>query len=489
VLCLDKTGTITENKIFVEQMSAMGCGEEELARLAAEASRAEDKDPIDVAMLEKAKAMGVEPGKQIKFVPFDPSSKRTEAEISFGKAIYRVSKGAPQVIAQLCKLSTSELKQLNSIVEKYSSSGFRSIAVAKQSNGKWRLMGVVALSDRIKPDSQKFIREIISLGIRPKMLTGDNIAVAEQVASELNLGKNVLDASSFDRLTEKEMAIAAENTDVFAGIYPSDKYKIVKALQQRKYLVGMTGDGINDAPAIKQAEVGIAVENATDVAKSTADLVLTRNGIDVIVEAIKESRRIFERMLTYTMVKIARVIQIVGFIAIIYLALGFLPVLSLQLILLIFTNDLINISIATDNVNFSKRPTEWDVKQITYASSIFGVLLVLGALSLSYIDIAILHLSTAEFQTTIFLMFVVTDKLVLFNIRTRDALAWRIRPSSTLTIAALVGITAGIVLSYFGILMARISALALAAVLLVSLAFFAITEYAKPAIFKKFGIL
>jgi len=488
VLCLDKTGTVTENKIFVEQASPFIGDEKQLIKLAAEASRAEDKDPIDIAILDKAKSIGTSLGRQLKFMPFDPNTKRTEAEIKDGKAEYLVAKGAPQVIAQLCNLNAQKLKEVEKVVDGYSSSGFRSIAVAKTSKGRWQFAGVIALSDKLKPDAPKFIREIISLGIMPKMLTGDNIAVAKQVASELGLGKEVIDASSFDKLSESEMPKVASAADVFAGIYPSDKYRIVKALQQRGYIVGMTGDGINDAPAIKQAEVGIAVENATDVAKSTADLVLTKNGIDIIVEAIKESRRIFERMLTYTMVKIARVIQIVGFIAIIYLAFGFLPILSLQLILLIFTNDLINISIATDNVGYSKRPVEWNVKSITYASAVFGLLLVLQALALSYINTSILHLSIAKFQTAIFLMFVITDKLVLFNIRTRNAPTWRVRPSNVLILAASSGIAAGLLLSYYGILMTSINAYTVLTVVALALAFFLITEYIKPTIFKKFSI-
>ena len=488
VLCLDKTGTVTENKIFVEHASPFIGDEKQLIKLAAEASRAEDKDPIDIAILDKAKSLAISLGLQLKFMPFDPNTKRTEAEIKDGKTEYLVAKGAPQVIAQLCKLNAQKLKEVEKVVDGYSSSGFRSIAVAKASKGRWQFAGIIALSDRLKPDAPKFIREIISLGIIPKMLTGDNIAVAKQIASELGLGKEVIDASSFDKLSESEMPKVASAADVFAGIYPSDKYKIVKALQQRGYIVGMTGDGINDAPAIKQAEVGIAVENATDVAKSTADLVLTKNGIDIIVEAIKESRRIFERMLTYTMVKIARVIQIVGFIAIIYLAFGFLPILSLQLILLIFTNDLINISIATDNVGYSKRPVEWNVKSITYASAVFGLLLVLQALALSYINTSILHLSIAEFQTAIFLMFVITDKLVLFNIRTRNAPTWRVRPSNVLILAASSGIAAGLLLSYYGILMTSINAYTVLTVVALALAFFLITEYIKPTIFKKFSI-
>ncbi|MEM4072427.1 MAG: HAD-IC family P-type ATPase, partial [Candidatus Micrarchaeaceae archaeon] len=381
----------------------------------------------------------------------------------------------------LCGLRGSAMSKAESIIDGYSSRGLRSIAVAINKGKSWRFVGIIALADELRPDSKALISELKDMHVEPKLLTGDNAAVARQIAEQVGIGSNVVDAEEFEKLDIKR---AAKEASCFAGIYPTDKFAIVKALQGENEIVGMTGDGVNDAPALKQAEVGIAVENATDVAKSAADLVLLKSGIAVIIEAIKESRRIFERMLTYTMAKIAKVMQIVGFILIAYLIFGFVPILPIQLLLLIFTNDIANISLSTDNAPYSKSPTSWMVRPIINSSLMFGALLALEAFAIFAAGKYVLLQNVAELQTSIFVALVVTDKLAIFNIRTREKAFWKEKPSAALVIAAGSGIAAGALLAYYGVLMQSISAVALLYIFAIAIAFFFATEFAKKWIFK-----
>jgi H+-transporting ATPase len=273
----------------------------------------------------------------------------------------------------------------------------------------------------------------------------------------------------------------------FAGVYPEDKFTIVKALQKKGFVVGMTGDGINDAPALKEAEVGIAVANATDVAKSSAALTLTKNGLGVIVDAIKESRRIFERMATYSMAKVAKVFQIVGFVAVAFMAFGLTAITPFLLILLIFTNDITNISISTDNAFYSNKPDAWNIQSLVYSSGIIGILLMVEALIFIPLGFGILGLSLVQFQTMIFLMLNVTDKFTVFSIRERRAF-WKSAPSMGLVMAASAGIIAGIVLSYYGILVPKIGIVPILLVIALSAVFMLINDVAKTMAFKHFGI-
>ncbi|MGC9037828.1 MAG: plasma-membrane proton-efflux P-type ATPase, partial [Candidatus Micrarchaeia archaeon] len=262
-LCMDKTGTLTENKIEVKEVVPIGASESEVIEYAAECSRIEDKDPIDIAVLAYAKEKGIKRGNIISFKPFDPETKMSSAKVK-GKRAYEVSKGAPQIIEKLCNLGKPEQQRIDKAVDELSSRGYRSIAVAKKDKG-WRFAGIVGLYDPPRSDSKELVNELRSLGVKPIMLTGDNIAVAKSIASEIGIGSNIIDFPEVSRSRNFEKL--AKNADGFAGIYPEDKFMIVKSLQGRSYTIGMTGDGVNDAPALKEADVGIAVANATDVAK------------------------------------------------------------------------------------------------------------------------------------------------------------------------------------------------------------------------------
>jgi H+-transporting ATPase len=377
------------------------------------------------------------------------------------------------------------MRVLEKKVNDFSNTGLRSIAVAVKLNNKYELAGLIGLYDQPRPDARPLVKELVNLGIKPVMLTGDNIAVAKEVASELGLSGSIANFS--DIKNSRNFDSIARSSSGFAGIYPEDKYRIVKTLQGRGYSIGMTGDGVNDAPALKQAEVGIAVANATDVAKSAADLVLTRSGIGVIVEAVKESRRIFERMITYTIVKVVKIIQILSFVAIVFFAFKFIPILPIQLIILIFTNDIVNMAIATDNSNYSAKPDVWRVRPLMYSSIAIGIVLMLQAFALFPISFDIFHMNIAAFETMAFLMLSVSDKFTIYNVREKRFF-WKSKPSRMLVFSSSIGIIASMLIAYYGILMQSISLLPMLVVLAVGFAFMFIVDVVKIYIFKKLNV-
>lgn len=482
ILCTDKTGTITQNVITIKEVIPYGCDEKIVLKYAAEASRQEDNDPIDTAILSYASSLHIRTGKQLTFSPFNPSTKRTQALIEDGKR-YEVTKGAAWTVMKLVRLSPGQGRNINATVNKLASLGMRSLAVAmRKGNGAWKMIGIVALYDPPRPEAKHLMEELKELGISVKMITGDSQAVAREIAAEVGLGSNILMLAGKSDKSDKRIVGA----DGFAGVYPEDKYTIVKALQDKGYIVGMTGDGVNDAPALKEAEVGIAVATATDVAKSSAALVLTKNGLEVIVDAVKESRRIFARMITYTLVKVAKVFQIVGFVAIAFIALRFIPITPFLLILLIFTNDIVNIAISTDNADYSGKPDSWNVKSIVKISSVMGILMIIEALLFIPLGISIFGFSIVQFQTFVFLMFNITDQFAIFSLREKRHF-WKSRPSTKLMLSSLFGISVGVILSYFGIFVARIGVVPILSILVLGAVFMLINDFVKVAALKRFA--
>ncbi|MCL5433932.1 MAG: plasma-membrane proton-efflux P-type ATPase [Candidatus Marsarchaeota archaeon] len=486
MLCMDKTGTITQNKINVKEVfNAKKHTNNETIEYAAESSRLEDADPIDLSIIEYANSLNITTKKVLLFTPFDPTLKRTYAEIgnATGKFDYAITKGATQIVLEMCKLNAKEKKEAFDKVYEFASKGYRTIAVAISKDKKnWEFVGLIALYDAPRPQAKQLISELKSFGVKPKMLTGDNIAVAKEIGSELGIGNNIIDMNSLNK-NNKDYNSLIFNADGFANVFPEDKYDIVKAMQSKKSIIGMTGDGVNDAPALKEADVGIAVANATDVAKSSASLVLTKNGIAVIIDAIKESRRIFERMLTYTLSKVSKVFQIIAFVAIVFIVFKFIPITPFLLVLLIFTNDIINISIATDNTSFSKNPDIWNVGTIIKVSGILGISLIIQALLLIPIGFSLFSMSLAEFQTFAFLMLDITDKFLIFNVRSKNEF-WKVKPSNTLLISSFAGILIGVVFAYYGIFITPISIAAIIFIILISTIFFFIDDIIKIITFK-----
>ncbi|MFZ0184837.1 MAG: plasma-membrane proton-efflux P-type ATPase, partial [Nitrosotalea sp.] len=312
ILCADKTGTLTKNDLSVAELVTFDkFTDSDLLMFATLASRGEDTDHIDNAIIARAKASDVleksKPYKQLSFKPFDPVIKRVESKIEdpSGKE-FMVSKGAPQSILSLVLNKDDISAKVDESVRRLASKGYRSLGVARTNlQGTWEFVGIISLHDPPREDSKETIKTAKTMGIDIKMITGDHLDIAKEIARELDLGTNIQDASQIIDKTDQEIQSVVEQADGFAQVFPEHKYKIVGALQAKGHIVGMTGDGVNDAPALKKADVGIAVFGATDVAKSAAHIVLTQPGISVIIDAIQESRKIFQRMNNYAIYRIS----------------------------------------------------------------------------------------------------------------------------------------------------------------------------------------
>ncbi len=487
VICLDKTGTITKNQLSISDPIQYGkFSNVDVFRYAALASRVEDNDQIDLAIIHGAQERKIDlKGYTVKtFRPFDPSTKTSSAVVSFNGNEITVLKGFPESVMETCKLSSNDKNKINSSIDEMASKGYRTIAVAYKDGSKWNFVGVIPMNDKPREDSKKLIDELRSLDLNVKMLTGDNENTAKAIAKEVDIGDNILDVSALNGKSEKEIAEIITRADGFAGVYPNDKYTIVKALQDNGFHVGMTGDGVNDAPALKQAEVGIAVSNATDVAKSAADIVLTSEGIEPIVNAIKESRSIFERMITYTLKKVSRVLQTSIFLSIFFLILRFLPMRSIQLILALFLSDIGSISLSTDNELYSNHPDTWNIKVVFLVSLMFGIVAITQVSVLAYFGLNFMKLPSAQFQTFIFLIFIASMELMTLSMRERRSF-WSSMPSALVLSQIIVSIAVAVVLSYYGILMTAISLYAILLVIIVSILFLLLMDRIKLLAFRR----
>ncbi len=451
VLCSDKTGTITKNKLAVGDVATLGgASEDEVLTAAALASRAEDKDPIDDAVLKRVAApKGYE---AVSFKPFDPVSKRTEAELRHEDgAVSRVAKGAPQALLELLDDKESVRVWLEGEVEMMASKGFRALGVArKEDGGPWRYIGLIALHDPAREDSKETIETAQRMGIPVKMVTGDHLAIAREVAAEVGLGTNIITADSFTEGRERDARRLVDEADGFAQVYPEHKYQIVELLQDEGHIVGMTGDGVNDAPALKRADVGIAVAGATDAAKSAADIVLTKAGLSVIIDAIKESRKIFQRMNNYSIYRITETIRVLLFITLSILVFRFYPITALMVVLLALLNDAPIMSIAYDNVKYSDTPEKWNLKVVLAIATFMGLVGVMFSFGILYIGEHVLRLDRGVLQSFIYLKLSVAGQMTVFTARLRGRF-WTLRPSPLLAGATLAAQSVATLIVVYGI--------------------------------------
>ena len=457
VLCIDKTGTITQNKLSVAEVMEMSNYKHDDALLYGSlASQKANQDPIDLAFFAATDEKNIKLNEylQKKFVPFDPSTRRTEAIVEKQGITLQVAKGAVSAIAQMCNIKEEELGKINSKMEVLANRGYRIIAVAMGNEAKMDLVGLVALYDKPRPDSAKLIAKLRSLGISVKMLTGDSLPIAKQIAQEVDLGEKITRIADVDKTASKDAVDAAEiveESDGFAEIYPEGKYRIVRALQAEKHVVGMTGDGINDAAALKQAEVGIAVSNATDVAKGSASVVLTEEGLSNIIDLVRTGRMIYQRILTWIFNKIVKTFQTVLFVIIAFLFTGFYIVDAFQVVLLLFLVDFVTISISTDNVRSSEKPETWNITSLIKTSTILGVLTVAESLGLLYIGLTYFSLSNpALLHTFAFDMLLFGGLFTIFIVRERGNF-WKSKPSKPLLAAILADIALSSIISIIGI--------------------------------------
>jgi H+-transporting ATPase len=459
VLCSDKTGTLTQNKLTLgEPFSVNGIPGEQVILNAALASRADNKDSIDLAVLGGLKSdQALEDYQVLHFQPFDPVHKRTEATAKSpdGKE-FKVTKGAPQVILALSANAEQVKPAVEKAVNEFAARGFRSLGVARaDQDGQWRFLGVLPLFDPPREQAKTTIATAREMGVNVKMVTGDALAIARETAVKLGLGTNILDASGFGdakHLETAQLVKSIEKADGFAQVFPEHKFHIVDVLQQRGHIVGMTGDGVNDAPALKKADCGIAVSGATDAARAAASIVLMTPGLSVIIDAIKESRKIFQRMNSYAIYRIAETLRVLLFMTLSILVFNFYPVTAVMIVMLALLNDGAILSIAYDNVHYKDKPEAWNMRMVMGISTVLGVIGVVSAFGLFYLGERVFHLDRAHIQTLMYLKLSVAGHLTIFLTRTRGPF-WSIRPSGILWRAVLGTQIVATLIAVYGLFM------------------------------------
>jgi H+-transporting ATPase len=461
ILCSDKTGTLTQNKLTLGEPALFGARDaQELVLAAALASKSEDADAIDTAVLAGLKDPKVlNTYTQEKFVPFDPVSKRTEARVKGpdGRS-FRVTKGAPQVVLEFCRPPGDLAQKVNAKVEEFAGQGFRTLGVARGDDDTWHFLGLLPLFDPPREDSAETIRRAREHGIVVKMVTGDNLAIARQISAQLGLGTRIRRP---DEIFHQEVgkhgfssAVArqVEEADGFAQVFPEHKFHIVEALQARGHIVGMTGDGANDAPALKQADAGIAVSGATDAARSAADLVLTAPGLSVIVRAVEEARRIFARMNSYAIYRVTETVRIMFFVVLAMIVFNFYPITTIMIILLALLNDLPIMTIAYDNTWLDPKPVRWVMRRILSVALVLGLIGVVETFGLLVIAEMVLKLTEARVQSLIYLKLAVAGHLTLLVARTRRPFFSKPYPAPVLLLAILGTQTIAALIVGFGFL-------------------------------------
>jgi H+-transporting ATPase len=492
VLCCDKTGTLTANRLTVgDPFCANGVGADEVRLAAALASRAEDEDPIDQAVLG---AIGdrhaLDSYRLVHFQPFDPVHKRTEALVERGEGRrLRVTKGAPQVVLALAATAAEREAGMRA-VDGFASRGFRSLGVARSESehDAWRVLGVLPLFDPPRPDSKRTIETAARMGIAVKMVTGDQRAIAREIAGELGLGRRILDAAVLEEGAPGgtgQLAAAVEAADGFAQVFPEHKVRIVEILQGRRHIVGMTGDGVNDAPALKQADAGIAVSGATDAARAAADIALVAPGLSVIVDAIKESRKMFQRMNSYAIYRIAETIRVLLFMTLAILVFDFYPVTAVMIVLLAILNDGAILTIAYDRVRYADHPEAWNMPVVLGVATLLGLAGVASSFGLFYAGERVFHLSRDVIQSLIYLKLSVAGHLTIFVTRTRKRF-WQIRPAAILLAAVLATQLLATLIAVYGVFMAPVGWLWAAAVWAYALAWFVVNDEVKIAAYRVF---
>ncbi len=455
ILCSDKTGTLTKNELSLGEPIPFGTADaQKLILGGALASQRDSDDTIDLAVIAGLKQPELlDAYKQTKFVPFDPVSKRTEGKVTDaeGKAL-KYTKGAPQVIIDLCILDADSKTKAEQVVAALAAKGMRALGVAESTDdGKnWRFLGILSMQDPPRDDSKETIRRAKEHGLKVKMVTGDDVAIGSEISGQLGMGTHLQAAAD---LFTKEMNMdhlpsrieeCVEKADGFGRVFPEHKYGIVKALQDRGHIVAMTGDGVNDAPALKQADCGVAVSGATDAARAAADLILTAPGLSTIIDAIDEARRIFERIINYIIYRVAMTLDIMFVVVLATIFFGFSPLTPMMIILLALMDDVPIMTIAYDNTLLPKEPVRWHMRRLLLGSSFMGLLSVVQTFALLLISMewmsnpewqSWIKLTQDQIQTVVFLQLVAGGHLLLFVVRSRGLFFTRPWPARPLFLA------------------------------------------------------
>ncbi len=483
-LVSDKTGTLTQNSLRFAAATALAPGTDENAVLRAAALASDDatQDPLDLALLAPARERKLLEGAPARtgFHPFDPATRRSEGDYTVDGQPWRAVKGAATIIGPLCHLDGPQQTALDAAEKQLAASGARVLAVAAGHGDALQLLGVVGLSDPPRPDAADLIAQIKRLGVRVCMATGDAEVTARAIGAQLGLGTRVCQAAP-------EALKHPEQCDLFARVLPEDKHHIVAALQQAGHVTGMTGDGVNDAPALRQAELGIAVASATDVAKAAAGVVLTDPGLSGVLTVVRAGRQVHRRMLTYTLNKVLRTLEIVLFLTLGLLLTGHFVISPLLIVLMLFANDFATMSIATDRVQPAAQPQRWQVGRLMGASIVLAGLSLLFAAGL-YLWAQAQGLSAAQLQTVVFLILVLGNQAGIYLLRS-DGPMWRLAPSKWLAAASLGDVLAVSLLAGFGVLMAPLPWMVVGFVLLATVVFTLLLDaLLKRPLFARFAI-
>ncbi|MHB0986076.1 MAG: plasma-membrane proton-efflux P-type ATPase [Sulfuricella sp.] len=482
VLASDKTGTITQNRLALAALHPYASNtDDDLMRLAALACDDATQDPIDLAILDAARSRDLLSAMphRLRFIPFDPETKRSEAVFDQDGRQLRVLKGAPRVIAALIQ----GMSDISKDVERLGAEGSRVLAVAVGTEDTLHLAGLVGLQDPPRDDSRSLVENLRDLGVHVLMVSGDGPATARAVAAQVGIGTRVCPP---DTLRE-EIQQRVLDYDVFARVLPEDKFHLVQALQRAGHVVGMSGDGVNDAPALKQAEVGIAVASATDVAKAAASLVLTNPGLADIEAAVETSRRIYQRMLTYTLNKIVKTLEIAIFLSVGMMLTGVFVITPLLIVLLLFTNDFVTMTLATDRVTYSRKPERWDIPTLMLTAGILAGLVLILSFTVFFAGRNWLHLPLPQLQTLIFVMLVFTGQGNVYLVRERRHF-WKSMPSRWLLLASALDILVVGILATQGILMAAIPLALVAGLMILVFGYLIAVDFLKIRIFRRFGL-
>ncbi len=459
VLCADKTGTITMNKLFIEEeIPTDGFGKSDVLLYGALASKEANQDPIDTAFLVAAaeEHVSLDGYSQMEFVPFDPKTRMTEATVQKSGETFFVGKGSLDPMCSSCNLSDKETKELSRHAETLSAKGLRVIAVARGNHrSKLEFVGLAGVADRIREDSRGALDRIRDLGVSVKMLTGDALPIAKNIAQQIGLGEKITRMTKIEKLEGQRESLdsTVEESDGIAEIYPEDKFMIVKALQDRGHIVGMTGDGVNDAPALGQAEVGIAVKNAMDIAKESASAVLTAEGLGGIIAMIKTSRTIYQRIYSWALMMVARKLHIVGYIIVmLFLSHSFMLSIT-STVLLLFLGDFVSMAISTDNVQSSVKPDSFNVSRLFGVSGSLGVLMTIESALFTVAALSYFGLTgnVDKIYTFGFAYLNIGGVLTLMIVRERNYF-WKSRPSRFLSIMVIMEIAFVIAISLAGFL-------------------------------------
>jgi H+-transporting ATPase len=478
VLCADKTGTLTLNQLTLQDPVPIQAEDEHDLILAAALTcpREESGDPIDEAVLgafrQRFDESELDDYRISDFQPFDPTSKRAEAEAEHDAEKFRVAKGAPQAIVELVGPSTDERRKIVDRVDELGQQGFRCLGVAREEGGRWKYLGLLPLLDPPREDSADVIRDAQNHGIDVRMVTGDHAAIGRQVAAQVGLAPKgqeprVVEATDLFGEAEEaaEGARKAGQTQIrrqvlsakgFAQVTPDHKFRLIKVFQEHDRIVGMTGDGVNDAPALQQADVGIAVAGATDAARSASDLVLTDPGLKVITRAVEEARRIFERMTSYATYRITETMRVLMFIAIAILLLGYYPVTPIMIVLLAILNDIPIMAIAWDNAPTARHPVRWDMPRVLTIASVLSVTGLISSFLLFWYFSFHQALPRGEVQTLMFLKLLVAGHMTLFVTRSRGWLWQKPWPNLWMFLALEGTQVAGTLVAVYGFLVTPI---------------------------------